>query len=374
MRREVRSFALVASLLLVPASLSACAPAPKPPAPIVKAIRSTIDRTDTVTGFQIKPFYVVPADGIDRSSDIDGRISKLLDAGNVYLKAQIGQTLPIDSIAAGYDIQFMRSKKSAATLANAKTGPEDLLLESKALDTPGINRKNYIFFVDIDSFKGNSTLGAEACGRGNMPGIAAIIAIAGKVCTQPSNTFSDFATLSWIHEVLHNFGVKHVPSACDLMQAKTTCSSGQKVSLDARRNLYVTSANFGQDIMKLRVWTGYTARQSLQADCWLGTRVPRTDGIKYAYCPTGSQTIGALTNCWTNITSITLQENLKGKWTSLGSGSHFNQPWGSRLTWKCKTGWSAPWKKLTVLKPGLKHYRWVVNGKISENLNVIWVQ
>ncbi|HEX7405987.1 MAG TPA: hypothetical protein VF307_08715 [Candidatus Nanopelagicaceae bacterium] len=374
MRRGVRRFALVSSLLLVPASLVACAPAQKPPVPIVLSIRATIDLPDTVTGFQIKPIYVVPSDGIDHSSDIDGRIAGLLDAGNVYLKQQIGQTLPIDRTSTGYDIQFMRSKKSTAALTKQKISPSDLLIESKVLNTPGANRKDYVFFIDVDSFKSNSTVGSDACGFGNMPGIAAIVAIAGKLCSQRTNTFSDFVTLSWIHEVIHNFGVGHVPTACDLMQAKTVCASGQKTSLDAKRNLYVTSDKYGQDIMKLRVWKGYTARQSLQANCWLGTRVPRPDGIKYVLCPTGSQTIGALTNCWTKITSVTLQENQNGKWMSLGTGSHFYQPWGSRLTWKCNTGWSAPWKKLTVLKPGLKHYRWMVNGKISEYLNVIWVQ
>lgn len=373
MRRGMRTFALASSFVLVLASLTACAPAQKPPVPIALSIRATIDLPDTVTGFQIKPIYVVPSDGIDHSSDIDGRIAGLLDAGNVYLKQQIGQTLPIDRTATGYDIQFMRSKKSAATLANLKITPEDLLIESKALDTPSANRKDYVFFIDVNSFKSNSNIGADVCGFGTMPGIAALVAIAGK-CSHPTNTFSDQVISLWIHEVIHNFGVDHVPTACDLMQAKTVCSSGQKVSLDKNRNLYVTSNKYGQDIMKLRVWTGYTARKDLQADCWLGSYVPRPDGIKYAYCPTGSQTIGALTHCWKGITSITLQENQNGKWVSLGSGSHFYQPWGSRLEWKCNAGASAPWKKLTVLKPGLKHYRWLVNGKIDQYVNVIWVQ
>jgi hypothetical protein len=33
----------------------------------------------------------------------------------------------------------------------------------------------------------------------------------------------------------------------------------------------------------------------------------------------------------------------------------------------------APWKELTVTSPGLRHYRWIVNAAVSEELNVIWV-
>lgn len=143
--------------------------------------------------------------------------------------------------------------------------------------------------------------------------------------------------------------------------------------MDKERTRYVGTSVQGQDILKLRVWKGYTDNQNLQADCTLDP-VSRQDGMHYAYCPTGTQTIGALTYCWSSISSISLEELVSGVWTSLGVGSQWNQPWGSRISWKCSDpNYAAPWKQITVNTPGIRHYRWVINGQPKEELNVIWV-
>jgi hypothetical protein len=336
--------------------------------------RTLVDQPDTVTGFQIKAIYVVPSDGVDHAYDTNGYIAGVLDAANVYLKQQIGQTMQIDRTKTGVDVQFMRSKKNTAYFTKQKVGPSDLLIESKILDKPGTNRKDYIFYIDVPSFQVAPASSDDACGYGSRPGLASIVAVSGDKCTGEWNVFSNYGSKVTIHEIFHNFGVKHTFTNCDLMQAPITCPFRQSMRIDMNRNLYVTSARYGQDIVKLRVWKGYTARLDIRADCWLGTYVPRYDKVRYAYCPTGLQTIGALTHCWKNFTSVALQEKRNGKWVSLGSGSHYYQPWGPLLGWTCKSGSSAPWKKLTVLTPEIKHYRWVINGRVGEYLNVIWVR
>jgi hypothetical protein len=182
--------------------------------------------------------------------------------------------------------------------------------------------------------------------------------------------------LSWLHELFHNFGVAHtLDTPCDLMtgaETPGTCPQDGQITIDKERTRYVTSSAQGQDIMKLRVWQGYTNKQNLQANCLLNP-VSRADGIHYAYCPIGTQTIGALQNCWSSISSVSLEEFVNGQWTSLGAGQSYSDPWGPNVSWKCNPGFTAPWKQLTVTTPGTSLYRWLVNGAESEQFKVIWV-
>jgi len=353
------------------------------PAPTVDAsitisyARVTSDQTDVVTGFQVKAIYVVPSDGIDHSYDTNGYIAGILDEGNKYLNAQLGLQIPIDKDAVGYDIQYMKSNLTTAYLQTANDLTDKLLAESMALENPGVNRKDYIFFIDV-----RILVDGKACGIGNTPGISAVVAIGegadatGVGCTGKSLSFDNYAAKSWPHELFHNFGVKHtLDTPCDLMTGAETpgsCPTNEKITIDKEHSRYVRSSLQGQDILKLRVWEGYTDRQDLQANCSLNP-VPRADGFNYAYCPTGNQTIGALRYCWSSIYSVSLEEFINGSWISLGTGSHYSDPWGPEVVWKCTSG-SAPWKELTVTTPGISLYRWIVNGKEAEQFKVIWVR
>lgn len=338
----------------------------------------TSDQVDVVTGFQVKPIYVVPADGVDHSYDINGYIAGILDEGNKYLREQLGLQIPIDKHAAGYDIQYLKSNLTTAYLQASDGQADELLAESMALENPGPNRKSYMFFIDVDNLKGGA-----ACGWGYIPGVSAVVAIgsgvdaAGRGCTVRSLNFNNWAASSWVHELIHNFGVSHtLDTPCDLMRgAETsgTCPSGGKLTIDKERTRYISSSTQGQDILRLRVWEGYTDRLDLVANCSLSPAL-RTDGFKYAYCPTGTQTIGALTYCWQTINSVVLQEFIDGQWVSLGSGSHFSDPWGP-VAWKCNdASYTAPWKQLTVTTPGTSLYRWMINGREAEQFKVVWVR
>lgn len=334
----------------------------------------TSDQVDVVTGFQVNAIYVVPLDGVDHFYDINGYIAGILDEGNRYLHEQLGLQIPIDRDSLGYDIQYLKSKFSTAYLQATDSRAEDLLAESMALEDPGLNRKDYIFFVDVNGF-GNGTY----CGWAPIPGMAAVVAIGEGIlrCTAASRNLDNWAAATWVHELIHNFGVSHtLDTPCDLMrgvETAGTCPANTDITVDKERSRYVGSSLQGQDILRLRAWEGYTDRLDLEAYCSLNP-VPRADGFNYAYCPTGTQTIGALKSCWNPINSVTLEEFIDGQWKSLGSGSYYSDPWGPKVDWKCTSGYTAPWKQLTVTTPGTSLYRWMVNGSESEQFKVIWVR
>lgn len=335
----------------------------------------TSDQVDVVTGFQVKAIYVVPSDSVDHSYDTNGYIAGILDEGNRYLREQIGLQIPIDKHSLGYDIQYLRSKFTTAQIQSSESRIEDLLAESMALEDPGLNRKDYIFFVDVNGFS-NGTY----CGWAGIPGIAAVVAIGeGTVrCTVTSRNFNNWATATLVHELIHNFGVNHtLDNPCDLMEGDGTvgtCPTDTNITVDKEHSRYVGSSLQGGDILTMRVWEGYTDRLDRGAYCSLNP-VPRTDGFNYAYCPTGTQTIGPLSWCWSQINSVTLEEFIDGQWTSLGSGSGSSNPWGSKVVWKCgDSTYKAPSKQLTVTTPGTSLYRWMVNGIEREKFKVIWVR
>ncbi len=345
---------------------------------VISGARVTSDQVDTVSGFQVKAIYVVPSDGVDHSYDINGFIAGILDEGNTYVKSQIGLQVPVDKSVVGYDIQFMKSKLSTAYILSAVYLTDELLSESLALETPSANRKDYIFFVDVNILRDGA-----ACGYGTMPGISSVVAV-GTRCTEKAYNFNNYAAHAWPHELFHNFGVDHTPDdPCDFMRGPATpgtCPWNGTHTIDKERTRYIGSSAQGQDILKLRVWEGYTEREDFQANCFLNP-IPRADGVNYAYCPTGTQTIGAIKYCWKSISSVVLEEFVDGSWRSLGAGSHYSEPWGPKVfwtsapnTWKCLAGSTAPWKQLTVTTPGVSLYRWMINGSESEQFKVIWVR
>ncbi len=188
-----------------------------------------------------------------------------------FLKSQLGQTIPIDRTTSGYDISYLKSSQpSSYFLENTGTYAE-LLDESKLLDSPGLNRKDYIFFVQTDT-----VIAPGYCGEAPTPGITAVVAIGVGECGKQTAFFKNYASQTWVHELFHNFGVEHVPDPCDLMTSGvgadgSTCPPNQSFTIDIDGKFYFGSSAYGQDIAKLRVWEGYTADQSLQADCIVGS-------------------------------------------------------------------------------------------------------
>ncbi|MFA5775653.1 MAG: hypothetical protein WC864_09815 [Ilumatobacteraceae bacterium] len=340
--------------------------------------RVTTDQEDIVTGFQVKVIYVVPADGVDHGYDKNGYIAGMLDEGNNYLQQQLGLRLPIDITPIGYDIQYLKSIFTTADFESSNGKADELMAESMALESPGPNRKNFVFFVDVNIFSSG-----EACGFADTPGISAVVAIwkregavAGR-CVGESHQFDNSASSTWVHELLHSFGVGHTPDApCDLMAGAETqgfCPPNARITIDKERNRYVGSALQGQDVLRLRAWEGRTDKLDLLASCSVNP-VPRADGFNYAYCPIGTQTVGRFKYCGYQTDSVTLEGFVNGKWKSLGSSGPRMYSADTSYVDKCSLG-SPGWsKEITVETPGTHLYRWMVNGKVSEQFKVIWVR
>jgi hypothetical protein len=346
--------------------------------------RVTSDQPDLITGFQIKPVYVLPFDVTDHFYDTNGFLAAILDEGNAYLKEQLGLQFQIDSTSMGYDIQFLKTKYSARELIQTPKLMEQLFNELKIPDNPGLNRKVYTFFVDVPSFEDGSV-----CGLGRRAGMFSVVATgtpstSGGTCSGPSGTFQHYESKTWVHETFHNLDVGHFDNSCDLMNSQSKCASKERPPIDKAGNKYVGASAVAvgdttpsQNILKLNVWAGYTSRTDLQANCILNPGL-RSDGVQFGYCPTGTQQIGALTYCRSIFHTIVLEELRNGAWISLGEGSHWYQPWGSQVDWTCNGGrdggMTAPWKDVTVTTPGLRQYRWIVDGGVFEELDVLWMQ
>jgi hypothetical protein len=317
----------------------------------------------------------VPSDGIDHSYDVNGVLDGVLDAGSAYLKEELGLTFPIDSTAEGFDITYLQSSRPSEYFLNNTGAYTELMKEAGFLNSPSPNRKDFVFFVDT-----KTVVGPSYCGEASMPGNSAVVAIGLEECGKKTAFFNNYASQTWVHEVLHNLGLPHVSSSCDLMFSGQSsdgapCPPNQRLSIDINRTMYVGANVYGQDLLTLRVWDTHTSNQKLYADCWLSTvnGVPRADAIKYALCPTGTSSIGLFSFCWKQIDSDVLEEQINGIWSSLGNGDYWNTPWGSRVNWRCDDpSYVAPWKSITVSTPGLRHYRWIVNGVVAEEFNIIW--
>ncbi len=342
-------------------------------------VRATADQVDAISNFQVKAIYVVPSDGTDHNYDTNGFISSILDEGNSYLNSQIGLSLPVDINSKGYDIQFLKTGLTTAYLSSAGDLVDKLLAESKVLEIPGENRKNYVFFIDVPSLRNGA-----ACGYARYRDIGAVVAIGPPMdpstvtCSTKALNFANYASGSWTHELFHNFGVRHTPDdPCDFMRGQPetigTCPQGTGLTIDKNRNRYIGGDSQGVNLLQLRIWKNNTNRMDLIADCFLNP-TPRSDGFNYAYCPTGTQTIGSLKYCYSAFRSISLQEFINGSWVDIGSGNSYVNPWGSRVDWSCNAGYSAAWKSLTISKPGISLYKWMINGNESEQFKVIWVQ
>ncbi len=338
--------------------------------------RTLTDQPDLVTGFQIKPFYVVPSDGTDRHLDTNGTLDSALTEGNAFLQQQTGYHLQIDQRADGYDIQYLHSKYTMAQLS--VLGADRLLMaEAHVMDDPGPDRKHFLFFIDVPFLSDGAS---NACGFGETPGLTAEVAVApgrgsdGTVCTGSDRNFKSVTSALWVHEVLHTFGVTHtLDDACDVMTpALGACSTAY--AIDAKRTRYVGASAQGVDLLSLRVWADHVTDPGLRAGCDLPSPTyPRTDGRDYAYCATGTQQLGELMHCWSPTPTAQLQALVDGVWTALGSPQWSAHPWGTDVRLDCGGGgFTAASTMVTVTTPGVVVYRWLVDGRVDESFNVIW--
>jgi hypothetical protein len=330
---------------------------------------------DILTGYQIKPIYVLPSDSSDRFLDQNGDIASYLTEGREYMRQQLGRTVQVDLNSSGYDILFFRSRYTKTELMGMTYNASTVLEEIGLLNNPGPNRKEYMLFIDVPYFDD----GTVYCGRAQRPGLTAVVAVGlggtpgGGSCNASSRNLKSYATHIWVHEFFHNLGVQHTEdSTCDLMRGSGGCSADW--TIDKERTRYVNSDSQGVDIMSLRIWEGSLDNLNLKSNCLLPySRISRSDGQRYAYCGIGSQQVGALQYCWSSLRTVELQQLVGSNWVTLGMGGVSSSPWGSNVSWECNN-YSAATKVITVMTPGVQRYRWVVNSSSIEEFTIIWVR
>jgi hypothetical protein len=343
----------------------------------ITAPRTTTDQPDTISGFQIKPIYVLPSDAVDSFADTNGTISQLLDEGSALLKSNLGVVWPIDKTKYGYDIQFFRSSYTSDQLKSFGSGINTKIAQDASIfNDLGANRKHYAFFVQLSNLGGDSIGEGDKCGWGNTPGLIATVALSGSgECGSPFRQMTSWVSKTWVHEVLHTLGVQHTTDdPCDVMYPEGSSLCTGDVTIDRSRTRYFGSANQGVDISTLRVWDGYTLNTSLIAGCEVARLSPytRPDGLSFVICPTGSKVIGPTQYCYSGAFSPALQEFVQGTWVSLGDGSRYSSPWGSEVDWACSAGYTGPWIVVKHPQPGQSMYRWMINGIEKERFNVFW--
>jgi hypothetical protein len=342
----------------------------------ITGARALADMLDTLSGYQIKPIYVVPSDGVDHQLDQNGTISSILTEGNIFLRNQIGLGYQIDSTASGYDIEFFKTSMTTVKLETAVSSYSDLAQEMGLLNNPGNNRKEYIFFIDVPYLASG-----VACGYASQPGFLASVAVgdagtlSGSSCTGPSLNVQNYSSLAWIHESIHSLGVGHTPdNPCDLMRGSGVCTTAWTV--DTGRNHYVGSSVQGADISRQRVWSSNLTDASASARCFApNSYLTWSDGRKFILCPTGTHSVGSFEHCWQRIDSAQLMVLQGGNWITISDGSSSQSPWGDAygVGYCGSTDYPfSPSAQISSSSPGITTYRWVVNGQEESPFEVIW--
>lgn len=337
--------------------------------PAYSQVRTLVDQPDTISGIQIKPVYVLPADMADSQADTNGQISRLLTEGNDFLQKNLGLKFEIDTTASGeFDIAFFQTKRSARSFSGKKQLDLDsLLFESRLASNSIINRKIYVFFSPVQE-------GLGYCGHASMPGNSSLVLMGlpgvESSCSGPHLGFQDFASWTWVHEVFHSLGVNHVSDPCDMMYGgNESCTSG-RVVIDPTNSQYVNNDRAGVDVLRLPVWSGSNTSSSRLMTCKFLQKSENAP-ISKALCPLGRARIGANEFCSGPGRAVLQQLNM-GRWANRASGSFSRAPWGKPSIWECSRGDTAPTALIRENKLGVQTFRWVVNGYPERPFKVQW--
>lgn len=177
--------------------------------------RSTVDRPDDFTGYQVHVMYVLPSDGIDEELDVNGALATSVDAFQKWLEGQTGgQKLRIDTFEGELDITFSQLGLTEVELANNGPFIRDALEAS--LKVAGFNDPYKIYAV----YYGGNAL--ETCGGGAWPpdlvGTVAAVYLKGtyadpsiRPCADnplaPNEDTPGYLDFSMLHEIFHTMGI-----------------------------------------------------------------------------------------------------------------------------------------------------------------------
>jgi hypothetical protein len=243
-----RLFISVILLAAIFAPISAAAP----------LVRSTLDRPDEVSGYQIHLVYVVTKDGVDEQRDLNGQIDKWVNESQTWLQNNSGHQLIFDSYQGQVDVTFLQSKYTKSELCYVKCDALYKLADEIRTQDPNLAASKTLYF------NLSELLHPGYCGWANGFGNLSLGFNKGEICNSPYsasvNGLSSPA-MTLIHEVFHTFGVDHVCSnESDIMIGSPECDTksptfGQgKTTLDLSRKNYLGGDLAGIDISKLPIW------------------------------------------------------------------------------------------------------------------------
>ena len=232
-----------------------------PSAAAAQLARSTVDRPDEVSGYQVHVIYVAAKDSSDYKLDSNGQIDSWAKEANKWLLTRLGHTFIFDTYEGTTDVSFMQSSYSASELC---TGPCDGLSmlenEYQAQNRTYNGSKTLVFIV------GNS-LSKSSCGWADTPGNLVIIHdLFNDGCnasTDNSETGISGAASTLIHELIHSYGINHQCfNSSDIMIGTPECAVDKETfghvttTIDSPRKHYVGSeASDGIDLLKMPVWS-----------------------------------------------------------------------------------------------------------------------
>ncbi len=177
--------------------------------------RSTADRPDDVTGYQIHVMYVLPADGIDEELDTTGAIATSVASVQNWLSDQTGgQKFRMDTFEGALDITFWRLATNEENLASQ--GPFIREAIQEELIANGFNDPYKIYIV----YYGGKSI--DVCANGAWPpslvGTVSAVYLKGTF-TDPnippcgSNPLASdenspgYIDFAFLHEIMHTLGM-----------------------------------------------------------------------------------------------------------------------------------------------------------------------
>jgi hypothetical protein len=222
-------------------------------------VRSTLDRPDEVSGYQIHLVYVVTKGGIDEQRDLNGQIDNWVNESQTWLQNNSGHQLIFDSYQGQVDVTFLQSKYSKSELCFDTCDTLYKLADEIRNQDPNLAASKTLYF------NLSELLDPGYCGWANGFGNLSLGFNKGDNCNDSySASFYGLSSpaKTLIHEVFHTFGVNHVCSIeSDIMIGSPECdikspTFGQlKTTVDLSRKNYLGGDLAGIDISKLPIWT-----------------------------------------------------------------------------------------------------------------------
>ena len=234
-----------------------------PAAAAAQLARSTIDRPDEVSGYQVHMVYVAVKGSGDYKLDINGQIDTWVKEANKWLQGRLGHSLIFDTYQGTADVSFMQSSYSASDLCTGTCDGLSKLENEYQVENPAYNGSKTLFFVVGDR------LSKSSCGWADTPGHLAIMHdLFSDGCNSSINiseTGISGPASTLIHELIHSYGINHQCfNSSDIMIGAPECAIDKETfghvttTIDLPRKHYVGSeVSDGIDILKMPVWSDF---------------------------------------------------------------------------------------------------------------------